>query len=106
MSHGTGSDWFVAAEGCDAMGHARPAPAQTAPAEDPEIEAAIAAAEAEWTKGKAPDSALAKPRTRKVSKQSEVIRMLRRPGERDGAPDLRSERMAGAHGTRDLRRRP
>lgn len=84
----SGTDWFVAAEGYDAMGHARPAPApETVPetAEDiapepaaeptpldpdPEIEAAVTAAETEWAK--------AKPRTRENSKQAEIIRMLQR----------------------------
>lgn len=86
----SGTDWFVAAEGYDAMGHARPAPApETLPetAEDiapepaaeptpldpdPEIEDAVTAAEAEWSKAKA------KPRTRENSKQAEIIRMLQR----------------------------
>ena len=61
-----GTDWFVAAEGYDAMGRARPAPAPLVV--DPEIEAAVTAAEATW----------AKPRTRDNSKQAEVIRMLQR----------------------------
>ena len=66
-----GTDWFVAAEGYDAMGRARPAPA---PMEaDPEIEAA----EATWSKDATTDPT--KPRTRENSKQSEVIRMLQRP---------------------------
>ena len=68
-----GTDWFVAAEGYDAMGRARPAPA---PLEaDPEIEAAVAAAEATW----AQERAGAEPRTRDNSKQAQVIAMLRRP---------------------------
>ena len=65
-----GTDWFVAAEGYDALGRARPAPAPVVP--DPETEAAVAAAEASWAK----DS---KPRTRESSKQAEVVRMLQRP---------------------------
>ena len=65
-----GTDWFVAAEGYDALGRARPAPAAVVP--DPETEAAVAAAEASWAK----DS---KPRTRESSKQAEVVRMLQRP---------------------------
>lgn len=72
----SGTDWFVAAEGYDAMGRARPAPAPLAA--DPEIEAAVTAAEAEWVKEKAPEQAQAKPRTRENSKQAEVIRMLQR----------------------------
>ena len=68
-----GTDWFVAAEGYDAMGRARPAPA---PLEaDFEIEAAVAAAEATWAQEKAD----AKPRTRDNSKQAQVIAMLKRP---------------------------
>ena len=63
-----GSDWFVAAEGYDALGCARPAPAPLAA--DPEIEAAVTAAETEWAK--------AKPRTRENSKQAEILRMLQR----------------------------
>ncbi|CAG2149386.1 MULTISPECIES: DUF3489 domain-containing protein [Burkholderiaceae] len=72
-----GNDWFVAAEGYDAMGRARPAP-ESAPAPldaDPEIEAAVTAAEAEWAQDK---TTQAKPRTRENSKQAEVIRMLQR----------------------------
>ena len=68
-----GADWFVAAEGYDAMGRARPAPA---PLEaDPEIKAAVAEAEATWAQEKAD----AKPRTRDNSKQAQVIAMLKRP---------------------------
>lgn len=73
-----GPDWFVAAEGYDAMGRQRPAPATplAAPLEaDPEIEAAVTAAEATWTQ----DRPTAKPRTRENCKQAEVIWMLRRP---------------------------
>ena len=84
-----GTDWFVAAEGYDALGVARPglnkkrvgqfeanldriiANAEGAPAaaSDPELEAFVTAAEATWVK----------PRTRENSKQAEVIRMLQRP---------------------------
>ena len=84
-----GTDWFVAAEGYDALGIPRPglnkkrvgqfeanldrviANAEGAPAaaSDPELEAAVTAAEATWVK----------PRTRENSKQAEVIRMLQRP---------------------------
>lgn len=67
-----GTDWFVAAEGYDAMGRARPAPAPLDA--DPEIEAAVTAAEAGWVQEKA----AAKPRTRENSKQAEVVRMLQR----------------------------
>lgn len=68
-----GSDWFVAAEGYDALGCARPAPAPLAV--DPEIEAAVTAAEATW----AQERTDTKPRTRENSKQATVIQMLRRP---------------------------
>ena len=84
-----GTDWFVAAEGYDALGIPRPyvnrkgigqfeanldriiANAEGAPAvaSDPELEAVVTAAEATWVK----------PRTRENSKQAEVIRMLQRP---------------------------
>ncbi|TDQ41875.1 DUF3489 domain-containing protein [Tepidicella xavieri] len=84
-----GEGWRVAAEGYDALGLARPglgnqrigrfearldriianAEAAQAGTGDPELEAAVAAAEATW----------AKPRTRANSKQAEVIRMLQRP---------------------------
>jgi crotonobetainyl-CoA:carnitine CoA-transferase CaiB-like acyl-CoA transferase len=70
-----GSDWFVAAEGYDAMGRARPAPATLEA--DPEIEAAVTAAEATWAKDATTVQAM--PRTRENSKQAEVIRMLQRP---------------------------
>jgi hypothetical protein len=69
-----GTDWCVAAEGYDAMGRERPAPAPLVP--DPETEAAVAAAEATWATERTKDS---KPRTRESSKQAEVIRMLQRP---------------------------
>ena len=68
-----GSDWFVAAEGYDALGCARPAPAPLAA--DPEIEAAVTAAEATWTQERTDT----KPRTRENSKQATVIQMLLRP---------------------------
>lgn len=84
-----GTDWFVAVEGYDALGVARPAPmfarqdapeTDTAPlASDPEMEADVAACEAEWAKSNAQEQALSKPRTRENSKQAEVIRMLQRP---------------------------
>ena len=67
-----GQDWFVAAEGYDALGRARPTPATTHP--DPEIEAAVSTAEANW----AQERTETKPRTRENSKQAEVIRMLQR----------------------------
>ena len=77
-----GDGWCVAAEGYDALGMARPAPTvapQDAPettaapqAIDADMEADVAACEAEWAKE-------TKPRTRENSKQAEVIRMLQRP---------------------------
>jgi len=73
-----GTNWFVAAEGYDAMGRARPAPAPEDA--DPEIEAAVTAAEASWAKDAPKDATTEqpKPRTRENSKQAEVIRMLQR----------------------------
>jgi hypothetical protein len=87
--------WFVAAEGYDALGLPRPAvnkirvgrfearldqiianAEQDAAASDPELEAAITAAEAAWTQAK--DDA--PRRTRADSKQAQVIAVLRRPG--------------------------
>ncbi|WP_286758217.1 DUF3489 domain-containing protein [Ralstonia sp. RL] len=89
-----GSHWFVAAEGYDALGLPRPGVKTTrvgsfeaqldriiANAEqptatgDPELEAAVTAAEAAWTQ--AGDDA--PRRTRAHSKQAQVIAMLRRP---------------------------
>ena len=78
------TDWFVAAEGYDALGRARPTSATTHP--DPEIEAAVSAAEANWAQEKQ-DAAQrlikvgieGKPRTRENSKQATVIQMLQRP---------------------------
>ena len=84
-----GEGWCVTAEGYDALDMPRPgvnkngigqfeanldqiiANAEGAPAatSDPELEAAVTAAEATWVK----------PRTRDNSKQAEVIRMLQRP---------------------------
>lgn len=82
-----GTDWFVAAEGYDALGVARPvAPSDKAPEPidldadpaiepppaqtDPEIDAEVAAAEATFTK----------PVTRRAnSKQAQVVAMLSRP---------------------------
>jgi len=44
-----GSDWLVAAEGYDALGCARPTACSIAP--DPELDAAVAQAEATWAQG-------------------------------------------------------
>ncbi|WP_119352855.1 DUF3489 domain-containing protein [Azohydromonas sediminis] len=92
-----GTDWFVAAEGYDALGLPRPgaktqrvgsfeahldriiANAESAPAaaSDPELEAAVTAAEAAWAQDA---QRTAEPRrTRADSKQAQVIAMLRRP---------------------------
>ena len=77
-------NYFVAAEGYVALGRDLPAPATTHP--DPDVEAAVSAAEANWTQEK---QAVAqrllkvgvegKPRTRENSKQAAVIQMLQRP---------------------------
>jgi len=68
-----GTHWFVAAEGYDAMGRARPSAAPVTA--DSELDAAVTAAEATW----AQEKAAAKPRTRENSKQATVIQMLQRP---------------------------
>jgi Protein of unknown function (DUF3489). len=76
--------WFVAAEGFEALGRGRPTPATTHP--DPEVEAAVMAAEAKWQQEKQ-DAAQrlikvgveGKPRVRANSKQAAVIQMLQRP---------------------------
>ena len=92
-----GGGWCVAAEGYDALGMARPhaqarrigsieskldeiiAHAEGAPSasDNEELEADVAAAEAEWTQDKT--TAQTRPRTRENSKQAQVIAMLRRP---------------------------
>lgn len=89
-----GEGWCVAAEGYDALGMPRPglnkmrigqfeanldqiianAEGALAATSDPELEAAVTAAEATWTQ----EPTQAKPRTRDNSKQAEVIRMLQR----------------------------
>lgn len=77
-------NYFVAAEGYDALGRARPTPATIHT--DPEVEAAVSAAEANWAQEKQ-DAAKrllkvgveGKPRTRENSKQATVIQMLQRP---------------------------
>jgi len=91
-----GADWFVAAEGYDALGCKRPAPVVAV--DGSEIEASVAAAEAQWA-GEAnadvtpaseavpvaqtdPVDAAPEPaasrRTRENTKQATVIQMLRR----------------------------
>ncbi len=81
-----GTDWFVAAEGYDAMGCDRPVARINAP--DPKLEATVAQAEATWAQhGVAKDAAPAQQplpklpktvRTRADSKQAMVIAMLTR----------------------------
>ena len=79
-----GPDWFVAADGYEALGRARPTPATLHP--DPEVEAAVAAAEANWAQEKQDAvkrllkvGVEGRPRTRENSKQATVIQMLQRP---------------------------
>lgn len=77
-------NWFVAAEGYVALGRDLPAPATTHP--DPEVEAAVTAAETNWAQEKQATAQRllkigveGKPRTRENSKQATVIQMLQRP---------------------------
>ena len=77
-------NYFVAAEGYVALGRNLPTPATTYA--DPEVEAAVSAAEAKWAQEKqaAAQRLLkvgveGKPRTRDNSKQATVIQMLQRP---------------------------
>ena len=67
-------NYFVAAEGYDALGRDRPTPATLHP--DPEVEAAVSAAEAKWAQDKREAT---KPRTRENCKQAAVVQMLQRP---------------------------
>jgi hypothetical protein len=77
-------NYFVAIEGYVALGRDLPTPAPLHP--DPEVEAAVAAKEAEWAQEKQ-DAAQrllkvgveGKPRMRDNSKQATVIQMLQRP---------------------------
>lgn len=70
-----GDDWFVAAEGYDAMGMPRPAAATVA-----RLDAIIANAQAAQQDAVMDGDADARPRrTRENSKQAEVIRMLQSP---------------------------
>jgi hypothetical protein len=77
-------NYYVAAEGYVALGRDFPKPATAHP--DPEVEAAVSAAEANWAQEKQ-DAAKrllkvgveGKPRTRENSKQATVIQMLQRP---------------------------
>lgn len=65
-----GPDWFVAAEGYDALGVPRPGPITDEAPVDPAVEADVAIAEVSF-----------KPpvRTREHSKQATVVEMLKRP---------------------------
>jgi len=69
-----GSDWFVATAGYEALGCTQPA--QATLAADPEIEAAVTAAEATWTPA---DQDGTQPKPRRQSKQALVIELLQRP---------------------------
>ena len=70
-----GDDWVVAAEGYDALGLPRPgALPPTITLDDPELESAVATAEAGWQTAK--DKS---PRLRADSKQALVIALLQRP---------------------------
>ncbi len=82
------TDCFVSTEGYDALGRARPTPAIIHP--DPEIEAAVSAAESQWVKSTTQEKQASakrliqagvegKPRSRENSKQAQVIEMLKRP---------------------------
>ena len=62
-----GTDWFVAAEGYDSLGHPRP---ESTPIADTCAPMAATCAE---------NPAATQPRTRKNSKQAQVIAMLRMP---------------------------
>lgn len=87
ITHDGNDNWFVAAEGYDALGRDRPMPLTMH--SDPEVEAAVTVAEAQLAKGKAQEKQAAaqrlkvdsneKPRTRENSKQATVIQMLQRP---------------------------
>ena len=103
-----GTDWFVAAEGYDALGMPRPgvnktgigqfeanldqiianAEGASAAASDPELEAAVTAAEATWPKPRTCENERSEVSrgeaqrvrsTRQNSKQAQVLAMLRRP---------------------------
>ena len=79
---GVDADWFIAPAGYEALGRIPPALPTTHP--DPEVEAALAATEAQWVAEKAepepqPVVLERQPRTRENSKQAAVISMLQRP---------------------------
>jgi Protein of unknown function (DUF3489). len=72
---GSDADWFISPVGYDALGRTPPALPTTHP--DPEVEAALAATEAQWVAEK--QATTVKPRTRENSKQAAVIALLKRP---------------------------
>ena len=74
-----GQDWFIAPGGYDALGRTATALPTTHP--DPEVEAALAATEAQWVAKKAEADAQSvaperKPRSRENSKQATVLLSL------------------------------
>lgn len=73
-----GTDWFVAAEGYEALGIPHKAPV-TSQALDQVIEAATPATTATPALALALAPAPAQPRTRENSKQATVVQMLQRP---------------------------
>lgn len=76
-----GDDWFVAAEGYDALGMTRPAAtgapenADASCVADTALDADVAACEAAWAK----DQAAATPRTGKTSKHAAIVDRLLSP---------------------------
>ena len=77
-----GQDLFIAPGGYDALGRTATALPTTHP--DPDVEAALAATEAQWVAEKTEAdlqqaTVEGKPRTRENSKQAAVITMLQRP---------------------------
>ncbi len=74
FQHPSHVEYYLADVAYAAVGRKRKLPAPVTP--DPEIEAAVSAAEAKWTQDK---REVTKPRTRESSKQATVIQMLQRP---------------------------
>lgn len=78
-----GTDWFVAAEGYDALGMPRPTPTvtpetvATSQAADPEIEADVRACEATWSQE--PQSQDRRHRAREHSKLARILELLHSP---------------------------
>lgn len=64
ITNNGGSDWYITAEGFEALGRARP---DTDPSTQPAPEDSL------------PTTTAAKPRVRETSKQATVIKMLQRP---------------------------